>query len=377
MTHQDAFEIQQYLAELEFPSLYEKALQFALFKTYGFPTMSSLLVRTRQLTETTNATKRYADTVLLVTELMANPPTSPRTIASVARINYLHDHYRSRNLISNEDMLYTLGRFALEPISWIDRYEWRQLSDMERCAIGTFWKAIGDAMKIDYALLPSGPAASGTEEKNGSGWRDGLHWLDEVNAWSESYETTHMVPAESNRITAQHTTALLLWHIPRFLKPGGERVVAALMDERTRRAMMYPTPPRAYVSGVAWLLRVRRLVVRYCMPPRPSFLRRRDVEPEPDPRTGRYAFRQWLAHPWYVKPSWTERWGPGALWVRAFGGDVPGDQGGKYFPEGYRIEEVGPGAFRARGKGGMEEAKTAVGMALGTGDGGCPFLRMR
>ena len=43
--------------------------------------------------------------------------------------------YRKANLISNDDMLYTLGLFALEPIRWISMYEWRSLTDMERCAM--------------------------------------------------------------------------------------------------------------------------------------------------------------------------------------------------------------------------------------------------
>jgi hypothetical protein len=57
MTNQHAYEIQKYLYTLEFPFTTEKALQFALFKTYGIPTISKLLVQTKQLSEKQNAAR--------------------------------------------------------------------------------------------------------------------------------------------------------------------------------------------------------------------------------------------------------------------------------------------------------------------------------
>ena len=68
--------------------------------------------------------------------------------------------------IKDEDMLYTLSLFALEPIRWSRRFEWRVMSDLEVCAQGTLMKALGDAMDISYDPLP------GCDE----GWRDGIHW---------------------------------------------------------------------------------------------------------------------------------------------------------------------------------------------------------
>jgi len=32
-------------------------------------------------------------------------------------------------------MLYTLSLFALEPIRWVNRYEWREMTPMEVCAM--------------------------------------------------------------------------------------------------------------------------------------------------------------------------------------------------------------------------------------------------
>lgn len=232
MTNSDAFFIQQAIVELEFPFIFEKALQFALFRTYGIPTISKLLVQTSQFSEPATATKRYADTTVLITEFAIFPPESERVHEAIARVNYIHSCYQKAGKISNDDMLYTLALFACEPYRWVARYEWRELEDLEKCAIGTFWKSIGDAMGIGYEKLRSG--GEGEE-----GWTDGLHWLDEIAEWSEEYEKKYMVPAESNKETAEQTVAILLWGLPGSLKPFGKKVVSTLMDDRLRTAMMY------------------------------------------------------------------------------------------------------------------------------------------
>ena len=235
MTLDDAFHIQQAIGELEFPLVYEKALQFALFRTYGIPTISSLLVGTKEFSEPATATKRYADTVVLVAEFMGYHPKSPRVIEAIGRMNYIHSAYQKAGKISNDDLLYTLSLFALEPIRWIERYEWRHLEDFEKCAIGTFWKAMGDAMVIDFGDLRSGG-------EGGEGWVDGLQWLDEIGVWAEEYEKKTMVPDKSNWKTAEQTVAILLWHVPEWAKPYGKKIVFALMDDRLRTAMLWVSP---------------------------------------------------------------------------------------------------------------------------------------
>lgn len=55
MTNEEAQEIQKELIQCEFPFTMNKALQFALFRTYGIPTISRLLVQTQQLSEKEHA----------------------------------------------------------------------------------------------------------------------------------------------------------------------------------------------------------------------------------------------------------------------------------------------------------------------------------
>lgn len=229
MTNEDAYLIQQDLSELEFPLMFSKSLQFALFRTYGIPTISKLLVQTSQFSEESTATKRYTDTVVLLAEFMGYHPTSTRSIEAIGRMNYIHSQYQKSGKILDDDLLYTLALFAGEPVRWIDKYEWRKLEDFEKCAIGTFWKAIGDAMGIPFGKLRSGR----------EGWVDGLQWWDELIDWSAEYEKSFMVPDTNNRKTADQTVAILLYSVPGFAKGAGRKVVSALMDDRLRTAMMY------------------------------------------------------------------------------------------------------------------------------------------
>lgn len=176
-----------------------------------------------------NAGKRYADTGVLLGEIFGNEPTSERAIESFGRLNYLHSVYKDSGQILDDDMLYTLALFAIEPIKWIERYDWRKLSDLEKCAMGTFIRSMGDAMMIDYGNLPSAK----------QGFQDGIHWLEAIWQWAEEYEAQRMVPDMSNHQTANETTAILLFSIPSALKSTGRHVVSALMDDRLRSAMMF------------------------------------------------------------------------------------------------------------------------------------------
>ncbi|KAJ5491166.1 hypothetical protein N7539_002733 [Penicillium diatomitis] len=359
MTDDDAFEIQKAIAQLEFPMIFIKALQFALFRTYGIPTISHLLVQTSQFSNPETSLKRYTDTSTLVAEMVGNRPTSHRAYASLARTRFLHSGYRASGKILDDDMLYTLALFALQPIRFIDRFEWRQLSDLERCAIGTFWKSAGDALDVSYAKLPSGA----------TGFKDGIQWLEELEVWSEAYEAEKMVPDVKNRETADQTTAILLYILPKPLHSIGLQAVSYMMDDRLRKAMLYD-PPSPFVStAISSILFLRKWVLRHLCLPRPYALRKAPFTENLD-ENGRVFVTQWDAAPYYVKPTFWNRWGPTALFTRVLGLPVPGDEGDKYYPEGYQIEDVGPTYFEGKGhktlQKTMEEYK-------GYRTGKCPF----
>jgi hypothetical protein len=125
-------------------------------------------------------------------------------------------------------MLYTLGLFAVQPVRFIQKYEWRDLTDVEKCAIGTFWKSVGDGLEVSYDKLPSGK----------TGFRDGLQWLEEIMAWSDAYEEKCMVPDAKNREVADQTAAVLVYLVPKPFQHIGLKFVSFMMDDRLRKAML-------------------------------------------------------------------------------------------------------------------------------------------
>jgi hypothetical protein len=160
---------------------------------------------------------------------MAFDPRSTRAQTAIARTKFLHQGYRANGKILEADMLYTLSLFAIEPIRFVKLFEWREMTEMERCAVGTYWKSLGDALDISYHALPSGE----------TGFRDGIHWLEEISAWSHAYEVQHMKPHPRNKEIADKTIDVLVYNLPDFMKPLGLYFVSHLMDDRLRSAMMY------------------------------------------------------------------------------------------------------------------------------------------
>lgn len=183
---------------------------------------------TGELSDPTTASKRAADTGVLITEVVLNKPGTDRNLAAIARMNWLHDRYRRSNKIKDDDMLYTLSLFALESMRWTRDLEWRDLTDLERCAMAVYWKNLGEVMSIPYDALPS----------SSTGWCNGLEWLDELEAWSQEYEVENMVPSPSNRTLALATVDIGLTNVPRFLKALGVHFASALLSQRLREAMM-------------------------------------------------------------------------------------------------------------------------------------------
>jgi hypothetical protein len=301
--------------------------------------------------------QRLTDTAVLIAEFLGSPPDSERANQAIARMNYLHSLYQASGQILNEDLLYTLSLFAVEPARWVKEFEWRELTPMETCAVGTFWKSVGDAMGISYKDLPS----------YNKGWRDGLDWLDEVRVWALMYEQKEMVPTKDSHQTAVETTKMLLYDVPKIFHPFGENVVSALMDDRLRSAMMYPAPPSWISSLVFNGLYYRKLLIRYLFLPRPYSMRMRVISEDKN-KNGKFNVLYYEVEPWYFPDSFYYRWISPQTWRKWIQGlPIPGP---KYKPEGYDIPNVGPRHLEGKGSTEMGVNKDRL---LGNGRGGCPF----
>ena len=206
------------MAQWEDPFLYRLSLEFALFRTYAVPSISSLLARTGEFEQ--RCGKRYDDTDLLLREITEQGLESQRGRCAMDRMNQIHGAYR----IKNDDFLYTLSAFLLEPYRFYRRFGWREYTTAEREQITEFWRSVGKAMNLT----------------------DIPETFAEFEAFNIAYEKKQFRFAPSNRIIADATVDLMLCSSS-FLRP----CVFALMDPPLLTAMGYdPAPARRTVIRV-------------------------------------------------------------------------------------------------------------------------------
>lgn len=219
----------------DFPWDTTRALEFALFRTFGVAKGTQLLAGTGEFLKRTQ--KRYDDTVLLLSELLEHGYDSERGRAALRRMNQQHGRYR----IPNDEYLYTLSTFIFEPIRWNARFGWRPLTDREKLASYNFWREVGRRMNIQD--IP--PSYEAFERYN----------LD--------YERTQFSYAPENRLLAVVTRDLMLsWLLPKALWPLGAPFVHAVLDDRMLDAVGLPRPPAFLRALVTVAMRARAQAVR-------------------------------------------------------------------------------------------------------------------
>lgn len=147
------------------------------------------------------------------------------------------------------------------------------------------------------------------------------------------------------------------------------RPTISMLNHSTNVPSSYDPPSFFLATVFSSLLTVRKLFLRYLIPPRPYFLRYTSFTEEPD-ENNRFFLTQWEAAPYYIKPTFWNRWGPMAWLTRILGRPVPGDKGDKYYPHGYSIQDVGPKYFEGKG---LKAAEKMMEELKGHRTGKCPF----
>ncbi|MBV7380675.1 oxygenase MpaB family protein [Maritimibacter dapengensis] len=228
-------DIARWLGSIEFAWDIERALEFALFRTYAVPSISGLLARTGKFEAAPR--KRYDDTELLLSEPMEHGLDSERGRAAVERLNAIHGRFR----ISNEDMRYVLSTFVCEPVRWCAENAKRKFKDHEVRAWTNYYIDLGSRMGITD--LPSDFAG--------------------FEALNRDYGASHFQFAETNKKIADASVELLLgFYLPRSLFPLGRPVIRAMMDDPLLEAMGYEPAPWFVKAMVRIALDLRAAVVR-------------------------------------------------------------------------------------------------------------------
>ncbi|TGN42437.1 DUF2236 domain-containing protein [Paracoccus liaowanqingii] len=218
----------------------ERALEFALFRTYAVPSISGLLTRTGEFTN--RPQKRYDDTELILSEILENGFESERGRVALALMNDMHGRFR----ITNDDMLYVLSTFVFEPIRWINKFGRRPMTENETLAWLEYHSELGRRMGI--VNIPTS--------------------LDEFESFNRNFEEARFSYSKSNFKIGSTTRDLFLsFYLPKWLIPAGRPVAHAFMDEPLLRAMGFPIPPEWLKRITIMVMRFRRTILRW-LPPR-------------------------------------------------------------------------------------------------------------
>ncbi|KAI0159978.1 hypothetical protein GGR52DRAFT_563795 [Hypoxylon sp. FL1284] len=358
------------LMNSEFPFIFVKGVELALFRTYAIPTISSLLDKTTLLTSKSSIALRYSNTWALFNEFALADWGSDRWVEAMARTRAIHATLRKSGKVREEDMLYTLAALATQPVRLINAWEWRQVTDAELCATGTLYRALAEVFDIDwrkyfadttqedkasYEASIGGQVSIDWDLRDSNSPYSGLDFYHALFAWQQSYENRAMRHIPANHNLASAAVDLLLWGVPgNFLKRVVTKILVVLMDDPLRIAVGYLEPATISRIFTRTVLISRKLTLRYLTLPRlvavqPTRVLASDVShPQPSSLEGaipqhqsRTILTSYVGAPYYVKPTLWNRWGPGAWWWWCLGHPIP-TQGIQHFvPEGYLIHEIG------------------------------------
>ena len=232
----DHREIVRILGSHCFPWDVEKALEFALYRTFAVPSISALLSKTGEFKNRTR--KRYDDTALLMAEILENGYDSERATQAFGRMNKMHSRFN----ISNEDYLYVLTTFIFEPIYWIEKYGWRKPADNEKIASFLFYREVGKRMGIKN--IPES--------------------YTEFEKFHHDYEDKYFRYAETNREISGYTINLILgMYLPKFLFFIGKPIVRSLLDDKLLNAMGLKPTSKLLQKSTFGLMRLRANIVRF------------------------------------------------------------------------------------------------------------------
>ena len=215
-----------------------RALELALFRTFASPSIGTLLAKTGEFER--NGQKRYDDTSLLLLNILRDGLDGAVGSAAIARMNRTHAHYN----IANDDFLFVLSTFVLDPIWWMRDYGWRPLSEGEQQALFHVWRNIGERMGLHS--LPD--------------------TLAEMEVRSHAYVRDNFRHTPDNEAVGRATIAIAQGWVPGFLRPLASGVVACLLDDVTRRAMGLARPNPLLRVMVVGSLKLRAFGLRLLRP---------------------------------------------------------------------------------------------------------------
>jgi hypothetical protein len=219
-----------------------RATEVALLKTFAVPDIARILVDSREFLE--RGQKRFDDTDLLIATFCEKGYSSPEGMKAIQRVNRMH----APHPITNDQMLYVLTTFVVEPIVWIDAYGWRRLETVEKEALFHFWIEVGRRMGIKQLF--------------GS--------LGEMLAFHESYEQQNMRFSANNAKLLDAMLPIVIGMMPSPFRQVTRPLMRAILSPRLCAAFGLK-PAGAGLRGLVRVMLKARGFAQRLFPGRPEF----------------------------------------------------------------------------------------------------------
>lgn len=124
-------------------------------------------------------------------------------------------------------MLHTLGSGLYEVLRVVKQQEWRQLTRVEMCALGVFHRNLGEDMGIPFETLPSFH----------EGWRDGVHFAQELADWTVQYEESVAVPTHTNDQYVRAYVDSAAAALPKTIRISSRKMIGYELDDTMRHTL--------------------------------------------------------------------------------------------------------------------------------------------
>jgi hypothetical protein len=231
--------IVKYLADHDAPLDYLISGELAQLQTFAIPSISKLLQQTKQYQN--NGLKRLDDTRAILTECMTDSVESSRGQHMVKHLNWIHSHYE----ISNDDYLYTLALFIIEPVRWMETFGYRALTEREKYAGYLAFQSLGQAMEIKN--IPES--------------------RDQFVTWYQNYRSNNMKYHADNKKVSDGLIDGMKEMFPFIIRPLVRPVILTLINDPELLAATGQKVP-AYIvqKTIRAIMFVRKGLQRYINP---------------------------------------------------------------------------------------------------------------
>lgn len=232
---ENAEEIGEILLAHVFPLDIFLSTEIGQLRTFTIPSISDLLHQTGQYEH--DGVKRLDDTKAILREIFDNGLDSEHGQAMVEHLNRIHGFYNIRN----DDYLYVLTAFFIDPVLWNERYGWREFTPHEKEATYNIYRKLGEAMKIREI-----PAS-----------------FEEFVAWRQAYEAENQRFAESNYHVAMGLLNAAEAFVPSWLRWMVVPLLSSLLDKEFRDLLGLAKPNAIFYGLVQSALWIRKIGGRY------------------------------------------------------------------------------------------------------------------